>query len=75
MSQDIVTAMLLAVKAAEALGSPMREKRMHPEDIAALRGALLPYPLPANNSFAGARFAGVDLIPDERAPRLPRKGA
>lgn len=66
-----LTKMLAALKAAEAVGKPQTEYRLHPDDYEALKAQTKdqrPYPAGgAQNSLFGLR-----IVLDADAPRLPR---
>ena len=66
---DLLAKMVEAKRAMDALPPVKSEMRLHPDDIAALRRQ-------CNATIATGpfnSFAGVNIIPDESAERLPRK--
>lgn len=69
---DLISRMRAALVEFETRhGAPVRSMKIHPDDLAALRAQCEPL-LWRQSSEPRAAFNGVDLIPDEGAPRLRR---
>lgn len=71
--RTLVNDMLAAMKRAEALGKPVVEQRLHPDDYAALREQARIYVVAEDGPLT--HFNGVKIIVDESAPRLPRRAS
>jgi hypothetical protein len=68
----MIDSMRLAIEQAEKLGTPRREYRLHPDDYKALRGQCEPRLQINAAPWAPGQFAGVRIVEDEKAERLPR---
>lgn len=71
MRTDLLTDMTAAMKRCEALGKPLTELRLHPDDHTELRQVAKTYVPGADGPLT--QFNGIKVIVDESAPRLPRR--
>ncbi len=69
---DLIDRMRAALESARGIGAPLKEYRLHPDDYEALRKQcepLLQYDAAPGSADS---FAGVKIIQDDDAERLPR---
>lgn len=75
MTDDLITRMRAAIEAAERLGPPpLSRVRIHPDDFEELKRECMQMPTYPAGEIAN-RFLGVDLVIDDKAPRLPPRSA